>query len=74
MGAFGAGYTLGVVASSPRPPQSADRPAGGKPERLGAPPERLGPVELGRHVKDDGRALILYDHIRDEQADVSARR
>jgi hypothetical protein len=24
--------------------------------------ERFGPLELERHVKDDGRALILYFH------------
>ena len=23
-------------------------------------PERIGPLEIARHVKDDGRALILY--------------
>jgi hypothetical protein len=25
-----------------------------------AEPERIGPVAIARHVKDDGRALILY--------------
>ena len=23
-------------------------------------PERIGPIAIARHVKDDGRALILY--------------
>ena len=27
---------------------------------LGDPDERLGPVTIARHVKADGRALILY--------------
>ncbi|HEY4917584.1 MAG TPA: hypothetical protein VIH92_11765 [Solirubrobacteraceae bacterium] len=32
-------------------------------ERPGEP-ERIGPLVLERHVKDDGRALILYTHDR----------
>jgi hypothetical protein len=27
-------------------------------------PERIGPLAVERHVKDDGRALILYTHDR----------
>jgi hypothetical protein len=26
-------------------------------------PERCGPVAIARHVKDDGRALILYTRV-----------
>jgi hypothetical protein len=29
-------------------------------QRSDAPEERLGPIAIARHVKDDGRALILY--------------
>jgi len=28
--------------------------------------ESLGPIVLTRHVKDDGRALILYERKRDD--------
>jgi hypothetical protein len=31
-------------------------------------PERIGPLVVERHVKDDGRALILYAHDRRERA------
>jgi hypothetical protein len=27
------------------------------------PPERCGVVEIARHLKDDGRALLLYTRI-----------
>jgi|GEM_PF-1571831 hypothetical protein len=36
----------------------------GRAKRVG-PDERVGPVAIARHVKDDGRALILYT--REEQ-------
>jgi hypothetical protein len=29
-----------------------------------AAPEQVGPLTVERHVKDDGRALILYSHDR----------
>ncbi len=50
----------------------AGKPGGGpteeqlgeaSPERPGEP-ERTGPLTVERHVKDDGRALILYTHDR----------
>jgi hypothetical protein len=28
------------------------------------PPERQGVVEIARHVKDDGRALLLYTRVK----------
>jgi hypothetical protein len=30
--------------------------------------ERYGPVVIQRHVKDDGRALLLYTHAAQESA------
>jgi hypothetical protein len=44
-------------ADRPTPP-SPDRPRGR--EEHTKPPETFGAVALERHVKDDGRALILY--------------
>ena len=44
-------------------PSSSRQEPVGPPEREGAPPgagERIGPVAIVRHVKGDGRALILY--------------
>ena len=32
----------------------------GQPRKQGQPGERVGPLALVRHVKDDGRALLLY--------------
>jgi hypothetical protein len=36
-------------------------------ERAGEP-ERIGPLAVERHIKDDGRALILYTHDRRERS------
>jgi len=33
----------------------------GGPTAAKAPAERYGPLVLERHVKDDGRALLLYE-------------
>jgi hypothetical protein len=48
------------MASNPTGPAPADR----SPPRAGAQgddrPERYGTVAVTRHVKDDGRALLLY--------------
>jgi hypothetical protein len=41
-------------------PQSSARSGGGEPER--GRPERYGPVLVAKHLKDDGRALIIYTH------------
>ncbi len=41
-----------------KPGSSSQRPA---PERDESPPERYGPLILRRLVKDDGRALIVYE-------------
>jgi len=40
-----------------QPSQSDPQIDAREPSRLG---ERSGPVAIARHVKDDGRALILY--------------
>jgi hypothetical protein len=32
------------------------------------PQEHLGPLAVERHLKDDGRALILYTHAERERA------
>ncbi len=46
----------------------ADKPAHEPqpgPEPLLEPrPERIGPLAIARHVKDDGRALIIYTEER----------
>jgi len=56
-----AGYTLGVMEARPGPPP---RPAGGDPRDPGT--ERYGPLELQRLRKDDGRLLIVYERVGDE--------
>jgi hypothetical protein len=65
-----AGYTLGCMARKRPPPstssaasESADE--GRREERA---QERFGPLAVERHVKDDGRALILYTHAERECA------
>jgi hypothetical protein len=47
------------------PPASgrAQESSPGEPEQPHE--ERCGPVAIARHVKDDGRALILYSHASD---------
>ncbi len=52
----------GKPGDSPTEEQAADA----LPERR-AEPERFGPLVLERHVKADGRALILYAHDRRER-------
>jgi hypothetical protein len=54
----------------PTPPQPSKRAPAAEPDaaerlRTGQPQpvEHYGPVEIARHVKDDGRALLLYTHI-----------
>ena len=44
------------------PERSPAAPAGREERRTEAPEERFGPVAIARHVKHDGRALILYSH------------
>ena len=49
-------------AEPPVPERSPAAPAGREERRTEAPEERFGPVAIARHVKHDGRALILYSH------------
>ncbi len=48
----------GKPAEPPHPSEHEHQP-GGEPEF-----ERIGPLAVERHVKDDGRALILYWDVR----------
>jgi len=53
------------------PPASerSDLPTSDRSERPseGATEEQFGPIALARHVKDDGRALILYRRLGEER-------
>jgi hypothetical protein len=58
---------LADMAQAPfSPPPGQPRGDGGE-HTAGQPPpvERYGELEIERHVKDDGRALILYTHRRE---------
>ena len=44
---------------APRPPAQDERPA----EAGAVAGERVGPLILSRHVKPDGRALLLYTRV-----------
>ena len=46
-----------MIATSPSRPPPASRAS---ETALAEPTERFGPLVVSRHVKDDGRALILY--------------
>jgi hypothetical protein len=56
------------MAGNPAEPPPSDRPseldglaeAHARGGERGPQDERVGPVAIARHVKDDGRALILY--------------
>jgi hypothetical protein len=43
----------------PQPPSGAPKP-GAPPDSPSQPAERYGIVALARHLKDDGRRLLLY--------------
>jgi hypothetical protein len=47
-------------AAQPSEPQRSQPVAGARAHAPPEPPERYGIVTFERHVKDDGRALILY--------------
>jgi hypothetical protein len=65
-----AAYTLGCMARKrPAPPAcTAASERSGEDKREQHPQERFGQLAVERHVKDDGRALILYTHAEREQA------
>ena len=66
------GMTPGPAAPPPQRPQRdpGAEPDPGEQPRPGElqPDERYGPVVVARHVKDDGRALLLYTHAAQESA------
>jgi hypothetical protein len=55
-----------MASSRGRPPsdrsQDAAREQREDQHGRGSQPERFGAVTVARHVKDDGRALLLYTH------------
>jgi len=53
-----------MAARSAEPPSSggSDNPPSGSGGGHAQPHEHVGPLTIERHVKDDGRALILYAH------------
>jgi len=48
------------------PPPSARPAVSGPPIPEAPETERFGPLRVMRHVKDDGRALTLYERIEDD--------
>ncbi len=63
-------YPPGMTPEPAPPPSQESEPGGGSESGSGErsqpgdppPEERYGPVAVARHVKDDGRALLLYTH------------
>ncbi|HEV7586240.1 MAG TPA: hypothetical protein VGO14_10730 [Solirubrobacteraceae bacterium] len=54
-------------SAPPDPPgRSGSEAPGGRSEQS-LPPERFGPLAVERHRKDDGRALILYTRVEDQE-------
>jgi hypothetical protein len=61
------GYPRAVARKRPQPsrpssPPADQRDAPGQPQAQAQEQERYGPLAISRHRKDDGRALILYEH------------
>jgi hypothetical protein len=57
-----------MARKRPAPPASlAASESEGEATRDEQLQERLGPLAVERHVKDDGRALILYTHAERER-------
>jgi plasmid replication initiation protein len=63
------GYTLAGMTEKPTKRGPSERPrerTAGEPTDLeGAPDEGYGLLVMARHVKDDGRALIIYTRAGD---------
>jgi hypothetical protein len=58
-----------MARKRPAPSRSSAAPeSAGEGGRKEHAPERCGPLAVERHVKDDGRALILYTHVEREHA------
>ncbi len=66
----GLGYARWMVGKPAEPPPAGRSEIGWREEEGGHEQrgERVGSVAIARHVKDDGRALILYTHREREQA------
>jgi hypothetical protein len=57
------------MARDPAAPPPSDRPGQGAGPYAGEqaqPAERYGPLALARHLKDDGRALLLFTRVERE--------
>jgi hypothetical protein len=52
-------------SASPEQPRRAASDAGAEQAEKARPAERYGAVEIARHVKDDGRTLLLYTRVED---------
>ena len=61
-------YPPGMTPEPALPPSPGfdpgPEPGSGEQSQSGNPPpsERYGPIAIARHVKEDGRALLLYTH------------
>jgi len=58
-------------SESGRPERDREQATGAAEQRAGLEPERgesYGPLTIARHIKPDGRALILYTHAGGGQA------
>jgi hypothetical protein len=57
-----------MARKRPAPPlSSAPSESAGEGAREERAQERFGPLAVERHIKDDGRALILYTHVERER-------
>jgi hypothetical protein len=52
--------------ASPEPPDRATSDAVGEQAEKTHPPKRYGVVEIARHLKHDGRALLLYTRVEED--------
>jgi hypothetical protein len=52
-------------SASSEPPGRTTSDAVGEQAEKARPPERYGVVEIARHEKDDGRALLLYTRVEE---------
>jgi hypothetical protein len=56
---------MSADSASPEPPGRTTSDAVGEQAAKVRPPERFGAVEIARHEKDDGRALLLYTRVEE---------
>jgi hypothetical protein len=60
---------LGTADELRRSSQAADPGTADELRRSSQAGERIGPLAIARHVKDDGRALILYSSSPEPRGD-----